>query len=165
MIRLWACRAKTGEFGLSSFTIRRAFAVAIAVAVSLSSSLLGGCSGSSLEGFAFGKVRETPKDDGHTFPADYKQEVAAFMRTYLENPRQVRDAFIGAPVQRPIAGAPRYVTCVRYNPRNPENKYEGNKERFVIFHAGKVTQFLESDPQVCAGLAYQRYPEIESMVP
>ena len=87
------------------------------------------------------------------------------MRTYLENPRKVRDASIGTPVQRPIAGAPRYVTCVRYNPQNPENKYEGSKERLVIFHAGKMTQFLDSDPQVCAGLAYQRYPEIESMVP
>ena len=92
-----------------------------------------------------------PKDDGNTFPAYYKQEVAAFMRTYLENPRKVRDASIGTPVQRPIAGAPRYVTCVRYNPQNPENKYEGIKERFVIFHAGKVTQFLDSDPQVCRG--------------
>ena len=147
---------------MSGFTIRSACIVAVAVAIS---SLLGGCSGSSVEGFAFGRAPEVPKDDGSTFPAHYKQEVAAFMRTYLENPRKVRDASIGTPVQRPIAGAPRYVTCLRYNAQNPENKYEGNKERLVIFHAGKVTQFLESDPQVCAGLAYQRYPEIESMVP
>jgi hypothetical protein len=148
---------------LSSFTIRRVFAAA--VAVSVSSLLLGGCSGTSLEGFAFGKANEPPKDDGNQFPAYYKQEVAAFMQTYLENPRRVRDAYIGAPVQRPVAGAPRYVTCVRYNPRNPDNKYEGNQERFVIFYAGKVTQVLDSNPQVCPGLAYQRYPEIESMVP
>jgi hypothetical protein len=147
---------------LSSLTIRSVCVVAVAVAIS---SLLGGCSGSSLEGFAFGRAPDVPKDDGTTFPAYYKQEVAAFMRTYLENPRKVRDASIGTPVQRPIAGAPRYVTCIRYNAQNPENKYEGNKERLVIFHAGKVTQFLDSDPQVCAGLAYQRYPEIESMVP
>ena len=141
---------------MSSFTIRSAYAVAVAI-----SSLLGGCSGTSLEGFAFGRAPEVPKDDGSAFPAYYKQEVAAFMRTYLDNPRKVRDASIGTPVQRPIAGAPRYVTCVRYNPQNPENKYEGSKERLVIFHAGKMTQFLDSDPQVCAGLAYQRYPEIE----
>jgi hypothetical protein len=147
---------------LSSFTIRSACACAVAVAIS---SLLGGCSGSSFEGFAFGRAPEVPKDDGNTFPAYYKQEVAAFMRTYLENPRKVRDAAIGTPVQRPVGGAPRYVTCVRFNPQNPENKYEGIKERFVIFHAGKVTQVLDSDPQVCPGLAYQRYPEIESMVP
>jgi hypothetical protein len=147
---------------LSCFTIRRA--VAVAIAVSISSLLLGGCS-NSLDNLGFGKASDPPKDDGTQFPAHYKQELAAFMRTYLENPRQVRDAYVGTPVLRPIAGTSRYVTCLRYNPRNPENKYEGNKERLVVFHAGKVTQFVESDPQVCAGLAYQRYPEIESMVP
>jgi hypothetical protein len=148
---------------LSSFTIRRAYAATIAV--SIASFLLGGCSGSSLEGFAFGKASET-KVDPNLFPADYKQELAAFMRTYLDNPRRVRDAYIGTPVLRPVTGgAPRYVTCVRFNPLSPENKYQGNKEGLVIFHAGKVTQFVESDPQVCGGLAYQRYPEIESMVP
>ena len=77
----------------------------------------------------------------------------------------MRDAYIGTPVQRPIAGAPRYVTCIRYNAQTPEGKYEGNKERLVIFHAGKVTQFVESDPQVCPALASQRYPEIENLVP
>jgi hypothetical protein len=148
---------------LSSFTIRRAFALAIAV--SMSSLLLGGCSGSSLEGFAFGKPPETTVDP-NLFPANYKQELAAFLRTYLDNPRRVRDAYIGTPVLRPVAGgAPRYVTCVRFNPLDIENKYQGNREGMAVFHAGKVTQFVAADPQVCGGLAYQRYPEIESMVP
>jgi hypothetical protein len=54
---------------------------------------------------------------------------------------------------------------VRYNPRNFENKYEGNKEKFVVFIDGKMNQFIDADPQICPGLAYQRYPEIENMVP
>jgi len=150
---------------LSSFSIRRATPFAVAVALSISSSLLGGCSGSSLEGFAFGKAYEPPKVDPNLFPADYKQELAAFMTTYLDNPRQVRDASIGTPVLRPIAGVARYVTCVRFNPRDHANKYQGNREGMAIFLGGKVNQFLAADPQVCGGLAYQRYPEIESLVP
>jgi hypothetical protein len=54
---------------------------------------------------------------------------------------------------------------VRYNARNFENKYEGNKEKLAIFIDGKMNQFIDSDPQICPGLAYQRYPEIENMVP
>ena len=72
---------------------------------------------------------------------------------------------IGGLPLKPVAGKPQYVTCVRYNPRDSANKYEGNTQRLVIFLGGKMNQFLPDDPQLCAGLAYQRFPEIESMVP
>ena len=144
-------------------TIRRALAL---VAVLLLAPGLGGCSGSDLSGFSFGREKTAPVVDPNLFPAEYKQELAAFMRTYLTNPRQVRDAYVGTPALKPVAGAPRYVTCVRYNPRDSDNKkYEGNTQNLAIFLAGKLNQFLPDDPQLCTGLAYQRFPEIESMVP
>src|SRR5688572_28014067 len=155
-------RAK-GSWILSSLRIQRGFRMAVVLAVSISASLIGGCSGSSLSDLS-SYYKEKPTGQ-NIFPADYKQELAAFLRTYIENPRQVRDASIGTPVLRPLGGQPRYVTCVRYNPRNFENKYEGNKEKFVVFIDGKMNQFIDADPQICPGLAYQRYPEIENMVP
>jgi hypothetical protein len=137
--------------------------VVVIVLVSVAASLLGGCSGSGLPDLtSYYKEKVTGQN---TFPADYKQELASFLRTYIDNPRQVRDAYIAPPVLRPVGGQPRYVTCVRYNPRNFENKYEGNQEKLAIFIDGKMNQFVDSDPQICPGLAYQRYPEIENMVP
>jgi hypothetical protein len=139
--------------------------MAAILALSISASLVGGCSGSGVSDLSFFNKDKATQVDQTAFPADYKQELATFLRTYIDNPRQVRDAFIGTPVLRPIGGQPRYVTCVRYNPRNFENKYEGNKEKLAIFFGGTMNQFLDSDPQICPGLAYQRYPEIENMVP
>ena len=99
------------------------------------------------------------------YPEKYRMQVADFMRTYLDNPTKVKDAFIGEPVVKPVGGTPLYVTCVRYNPRDSKNQYEGGKTNLAVFLGGKLSQFLPGDPELCNGLAYTRYPEIESMVP
>ena len=135
-------------------TNRRGLAFAAAL---LLAPALGACSGMS--------GRTDPPVDPTQFPANYKPEVAAFMRTYLANPTKVRDAYIGTPALKPVAGKQQYVTCVRYNPRDSANKYEGNTQNVVIFLTGRMNQFLPDDPEMCAGLAYQRFPEIENMVP
>lgn len=130
--------------------------------------ILGGCSGSgssSMSGFAFGKQPEPPRVEPNLFPAQYKTDVADFMRTYLNNPTKVKDAYIGEPVLKPVAGVTYYVTCVRYNPRNSKDQYEGIQTNLAIFLGGRLNQFLPGKPEVCTGLAYQRYPDIESMVP
>ena len=128
--------------------------------------VLGGCSGSSLEGFAFGK---TPPPlagpDPNLYPVRYREQVAEFMRTYLNNPTKVKDAYISEPVLRPVAGAPHYVSCVRYNPRDTNNQYEGSQTMQATFLGGNLTRFLAPDGDTCNGLAYQRFQAIESMVP
>jgi hypothetical protein len=110
-------------------------------------------------------VPEPPPLDPSVFPAKYRTDVAAFMRTYLNNPTKVKDAYIAQPVLRPIDGVAHYVTCVRYNPRDSTNRYEGEQTNLVDFLGGKLNQFLPGNPETCSGLNYQRYPEIESMVP
>ena len=112
-----------------------------------------------------GRVVEPPPVDPTLFPAKYRPDVADFMRTHLSNPTKVKDAYIGQPVIKPVAGMPHYVTCVRYNPRDSRNRYEGEQTSFVVFLGGNINQFLPGDPELCSGLNYQRYPEIESMVP
>jgi len=121
---------------------------------------LSGCSSFSLT-----KAPDPPPIDPSLFPAKYRTDVAAFMRTYLNNPTKVKDAYIAQPVLRPVDGVPHYVTCVRYNPRDSANRYEGEQTNFVMFLGGRITQFLPGVPETCTGLSYQRYPEIESMVP
>jgi hypothetical protein len=112
-----------------------------------------------------GKVAAPPPLDPTLFPAKYRSNIADFMRTYLNNPTKVKDAYVGQPVLQPVAGTPHYVTCVRYNPRDSQNRYEGEHSNYVVFLGGRLNQFLPGSPELCSGLNYQRYPEIESMVP
>ena len=49
------------------------------------------------------------------YPNNYRAEVLAFMKTYLNNPVGVHDAAMAEPVQRVIGGRLRYVTCLRYS--------------------------------------------------
>ncbi len=133
------------------------------LALALIAGVLGGCS----SGFdlGFNKKAEPPPTDPNAFPARYKPEVAAFMRTYLDNPTKVRDALISEPALKQFRGSPHYVACIRYNPRSGENRYTGNQENIAVFLGGRLNQFLPSDPALCANVAYQRFPEIENMVP
>ena len=151
-------------FGLLSVTIGRVFTV---VATLLLAGVLGACSSDSdTQKFQFGKGPVTPPADPTKFPADYKPEVADFIRRNTENPTKIRDAYIAKPVLKPIGkNQQQYITCVRYNPRDSQGKYEGSQQRVAIFLSGGLNQFLPDDPQLCAGLTYERYPEIENMVP
>jgi hypothetical protein len=118
---------------------------------------LAGCS-------TFGS-KEQPAADPNIFPSRYRADVSGFLRTYLNNPRGVRDAYITEPALKQISGTTRYVSCVRYNARDVKNQYQGNEEKLVIFWAGGLNQFLPSQPELCAGAAYQRFPEAEVLVP
>jgi hypothetical protein len=51
------------------------------------------------------------------FPNNFRTEVLAFLKTYLNNPVGVRDAVVAEPVQRVIGGRLRYVVCLRFSPR------------------------------------------------
>ena len=140
--------------------MRHAWPVLILLAAAL-----GGCSDDLASKFAFGKQPQAPQVEPNLYPAKYRTEIAEFMRTYLNNPTKVKDAFIATPVLRPFGGVPHYVSCVRYNPRDADNKYEGPQTNLAVFLGGRINEFLPGDEQICAGLNYQRYPEIESMVP
>jgi hypothetical protein len=45
------------------------------------------------------------------FPKNYRTEVLAFLRTYLNDPVGVRGAVMAEPVERVIGGRLRYVAC------------------------------------------------------
>jgi hypothetical protein len=133
--------------------------------LALLAAVLGGCGSDSGSGFAFGKTVTPPPLDPKLFPAQYKTQIAEFMRTYLTNPSRVKDAFIGQPVLKTIGGTEQYITCVRYNPRIRENQYSGSETKLVIFLGGRLNQVLAGTPEMCAGLTYQRFTELETLVP
>ena len=57
------------------------------------------------------------------YPNNYRAELLAFMRTYLNNPVGVHDAAMAEPVQRTVGGRLRYVSCLRFTPRESDGSY------------------------------------------
>jgi hypothetical protein len=63
------------------------------------------------------------------YPDNYRPELLAFMRTYLNNPVGVRNAEMAEPVQRTVGGRVRYVSCLRFYPRESDTARGGCRER------------------------------------
>jgi hypothetical protein len=83
-----------------------------------------------------------------TEPQNYKPEILALMRTYLNDPTQVRDAFISEPVIKSVEGADRYIVCMRYNAKKSDGKYAGNKDVIVTFRDGRLNRLIDTrDPR------------------
>src|SRR5262245_33848368 len=67
--------------------------------------------------------REASLQAHSVFPQNYRTEIVQLMRTYLNDPTGVRDAYVSEPIQRPIDGANRYSSCVRYTAKKVGGQY------------------------------------------
>jgi hypothetical protein len=97
------------------------------------------------------------------YPSNYKREVLAFMRTYLNNPVGVRDAVMAEPVQRTVGGRLRYVSCLRYSPRESDGSYREPRERAVVYVDARLDRVLENPGEACSGATYAAFPELEKL--
>lgn len=97
------------------------------------------------------------------FPNNYRAEILAFMRTYLNNPVGVREAAMAEPVQRTIGGRIRYVSCLRFSPRESDGGYRDPRERALMFVDGRLDRMIENASEPCAGATYQPFPELEKL--
>ena len=94
-------------------------------------------------------------------PENYKSEVLAYLRNYLNDLSGIRDAGISAPVMRKVGSVERYVSCVRFSARTPGASASG-REYLVIFLAGKLDQ-MGATREECRDAAYQPFPELERL--
>ena len=97
------------------------------------------------------------------FPNNYRVELLAFMKTYLNDPRGVHDAAMAEPMQRVVGGRLRYVSCLRFTPRESDGSYREPRERAVLYVNGRLDRVVENASDVCAGSVYARFPELENM--
>jgi len=97
------------------------------------------------------------------FPSNYRAEILAFMKTYLNNPAGVRDAAIADPVQRTIGGRLRYISCLRFAARESDGSYREPRERAALFVDSRLDRVIENASEPCAGLAYAPFPALEKM--
>jgi hypothetical protein len=131
----------------------RGFVVLIAIA-------LGGCAGA-----------EAPSAESvqaaRMSPVNYKAELLAYLRTFLNDPSEVRSAFVSEPNLIRIQGTERYVTCLRFDARNSYGGYRGTKDYIATFFAGKLEHFAELRPETreewCRSAVYQPFPELEKL--
>jgi hypothetical protein len=125
--------------------------------------MLGGCSTD------VGPTKEELKaqwEAQNLVPQNYKQDLLAFLRTYLNDPSYVREASVSAPMLKPVGEGQRYVACVRYNARDTEHKYAGIKTGAAIYVSGKLDRFLDGprdSAELCKDAAYAPFPELQKL--
>ncbi len=95
-------------------------------------------------------------------PVNYRTELLAFLRTYLNDPRGIQNAAIAAPVQREIGGRNRYVVCVRYSARE-SGSYKPARVRAVLFAGGRLDRLVEESGELCTGVSLAPFPELEKL--
>jgi hypothetical protein len=97
----------------------------------------------------------------NVYPDNYKPEVLAFLRNYLNDLTGIREAGISAPAVRSIGGIERYVVCVRFSARTPGASASG-RDYLAIFLLGKLDQMVPARDE-CQGAAYGPFPELERL--
>ena len=93
----------------------------------------------------------------------YKADIVAFMRTYLNDPTGVRDAFISEPALRTLESAERYAVCLRYTARKPGSDYAASKDSLVLFRDGRLDRIIDAARETCKDAAYQPFPELQRL--
>jgi len=121
---------------------------------------LAGCASFSNEPSP--EVQHANWEARNVYPQSYRSEILAYMRNYLNEPGNVRDAFVSDPELRPMGLGNRYVSCVRYNLRNTPGGSPPGREHIVTFVEGKLDVVREAKDQ-CAGAAYAAFPELERL--
>ena len=76
--------------------------------------LVAGCA----DGPSTGALR-----DARVFPANYRAELLAYLRNSLNDPTNVRNAFLSEPTLVRLQGEERYAICVRFDAKNSYGGY------------------------------------------
>jgi len=130
-------------------------------AILLLAILLAACAGD--EGGSFSLTTDSGGDRPQPFPDNYRAELLAFMKTYLNNPVGVHDGAMADPVQRTVGGRARYVSCLRFTPRESDGSYGVPRERAIVYVNGRLDRMVEKAGELCAGAAYAPFPDLEKM--
>ena len=121
--------------------------------------LAGGCS--TDEGPSQAELR-AQWDAQNSLPQNYKQDMLAFLRTYLNDPSHIRNGAVSSPVLKTVGPGQRYVACVRYNARDNHRKYMGVKTGAAVYVSGKLDRFFDgkqAEPY-CKDAAFAPFPQL-----
>ena len=118
-------------------------------------------------------------DAQNVAPQNYKADLLAFMRTYLNNPENVRNAAMSEPRKLQVLDTERYAACLRYNAKDSAGRYTGLRDHLAVFVSGKFDRLIELGRvdrdgggggerlrplrEYCAAASYQPIPELEQL--
>ncbi|MGH6683208.1 MAG: hypothetical protein ACRECA_04650 [Pseudolabrys sp.] len=105
-------------------------------------------------------------DAQNVVPQNYKSDLIAFLRTYLNDPTHIRGAMVSQPQLKNVGQGDRYVVCVRYDARRSNGQYAGPKDGAATFVSGKLDRYLDVPRDVrefCKDAAYEPFPALEKL--
>ncbi len=121
--------------------------------------LLAGCSSE------WTQRRDFSAQVNSVYPQNYKSEIVALMRSYLNDPTGVRNAYVSEPSQRTIDGVHRYAVCIRYDAKKGPGQYAGSKDSMVLFRGGRLDRIVDNEMirEQCKAAAYTAFPELQQL--
>jgi hypothetical protein len=122
---------------------------------------LGACAGGF--GERSPEERKATWEAGNIYPVNYRPELLAYLRTYLNDPTGVREAAISQPALKPAGFGDRYAVCVRFNAKRSGGGYAGAKEHLATYVGGKLDRFVEATGDTCKAAEYAAFPELERL--
>ena len=129
----------------------------------LGAAMLGGCASDIGPSPAELKAQW---DAQNVYPQTYKNDLLAFLRTYLNDPTHVRGAMLSEPVLKEVGPGQRYVACLRYNARDMEGKYMGLKDGAAVYVSAKLDRFIDKPlavKEICKDAVYVPFPELAAL--
>jgi hypothetical protein len=96
-------------------------------------------------------------------PANYRAQVAAYLRKTLKDPYTVRDAEISAPTTIFVGlvnGGSAPGVCLKMNSKNSFGAYTGLQIHAVAMRNGEVTGMGEPLFDTCRNVTWSPFPEI-----
>jgi hypothetical protein len=125
---------------------------------------LAGCGGVELSGWnVFDKSSDPFKIDPNKYPIQYKDELLKFLRVQLNDPTNIRGAFITDPTLMAFGNENRYAVCLRYNARGLDGQYMGSKDALAVFFGAQINQLRDATKEECGTAIYRPFPELEAL--
>jgi hypothetical protein len=134
------------------------------MAALLGAAALGGCASNDV-GPSAAELKANWEAQ-NVYPQGYKNDLLAFLRTYLNDPTHVRNAMVSPPARKTIGAGERYVACVRYTARDSDGKYMAPKEGAAVYVSAKLDRFIDVAKEVrevCKDAALAPFPELEKL--
>jgi hypothetical protein len=114
------------------------------------------------------------------FPANYKADVTAFLRNYLNDPSGIRGAAISTPQLKNLPTGERYIACLHYDAKKTSGQYAGLKTVLIVFISGRLDRFVDPPPgrdardenatarrreirEACKDVSFSPFPELQNL--
>jgi len=107
--------------------------------------------------------KKQAEENPNVFPSDYKNEILTTLTSSLDDPTNIRSAYITDPFIRPAGKEERYVVCVRSDSQNVARHYTGITDRIGYFYNGHLNQLVDATKEQCGNIAYKPFPELEKL--